>query len=141
MQLTSGISQNFRVALDEDVHLIGEFPVFSATVPLSVHFEPEVVGNGDIILHLQSISLGMLELPNQRIMSYLGNYLPLPDWIVVSPEDEEIYVAVTQMDIRSNFKLAVETIDLEANNLAFRINVPYDTLGIDYLRVDNLLNQ
>ncbi len=130
-QLVSGTQHNYRVELDEDVHLIGELPVFSSTVPLSVHFEPIVQENGDLILQQRSISVGLLELPNQRIMEYMKRYLPMPEWVSINPAEEEIYVAVTDMEIRSNFVVGVENIDLEGNNLAFKINVPYRTLGID----------
>ncbi|MFD1172568.1 YpmS family protein [Oceanobacillus picturae] len=130
-QLLKGTSHHYRIELDEDVHLIGELPVFSTSVPLSAHLEPLVQENGDIILKQKSISIGLLELPNQKIMEYIGKYLPMPDWVTVNPKEEEIYVAVTEMDIRSNFEVGVEHIDLEANNLAFRIRIPYQTLGID----------
>lgn len=130
-ELTANSKHNYWIELDDDVHLIGELPVFSTTVPLSIHFEPFVSENGDIILKQRSISIGLLELPNKKIMEYLGKYLPMPEWVTVNPKEAEIYIAVTQMDIRSNFQLAVETIDLEANNLAFRISVPYETLVID----------
>ncbi|WP_042221308.1 YpmS family protein [Oceanobacillus manasiensis] len=130
-QLLEGTRHQYRIELDEDVHLIGELPVFSSTVPLSAHLEPLVQENGDIILKQKSISIGLLELPNKKIMEYIGKYLPMPDWVTVNPAEEEIYVAVTEMDIRSNFEVGVEHIDLEANNLAFRIRIPYRTLGID----------
>ncbi|GAB3792842.1 YpmS family protein [Virgibacillus kimchii] len=130
-QLLIGSDHRYRVELDEDVHLIGELPVFSSTVPLSVHFEPIVQDNGDLVLQQRSISVGLLELPNQRIMDYMERYLPMPEWVSINPAEEEIYVAVTDMDIRSNFVVGVENIDLEGNNLAFKINVPYRTLGID----------
>jgi len=130
-QLLTGSDHRYRVELDEDVHLIGELPVFSSTVPLSVHFEPIVQDNGDLILQQRSISVGLLELPNQRIMEYMKRYLPMPEWVSINPAEEEIYVAVTDMEIRSNFVVGVENIDLEGNNLAFKINVPYQTLGID----------
>jgi uncharacterized protein YpmS len=129
--LTQNSSHQYYVELDEDVHLIGELPVFSATVPLSMHFEPIAQENGDIILKQRSISLGLLELPNRRIMQYLDRYLPMPEWVTVNADEEEIYIALTEMDIRSNFQLGVETIDLEANNLAFRISVPYETFGVE----------
>lgn len=129
--LTEGTSHQYRIELDEDVHLIGELPVFSATVPLSIHFEPFAEENGDIILKQRSISLGLLELPNRRIMQYLDRYLPMPEWVTVNPDEEEIYIALSEMDIRSNFHVGVETIDLEANNLAFRISVPYETFGME----------
>ncbi|MCM2677337.1 YpmS family protein [Alkalicoccobacillus plakortidis] len=130
-QFLAGTDHNYRLEIDEDIHLIGELPVFSTTLPLSVRFEPIVQDNGDLVLRQQSISLGLLELPNQKIMEYLDRYLPMPPWVTVNPEDEEIYVAVTAMDIRSNFQVEVERINLEQDDLAFKIIVPYRTLGID----------
>ncbi|WP_047980575.1 YpmS family protein [Ornithinibacillus contaminans] len=121
----------FHVSLEDDVHLIGELPVFSTTVPVSIHLEPFVQENGDVVLEQKSITLGLLSLPNQKIMEYMEKYLSMPDWITINPADEEIYVAVTDMDIKSNFQVSVERIDLAANNLAFKIEIPYETLGIE----------
>lgn len=130
-QLLEGTNHRYRVELGEDVHLIGELPVFSSTVPLSVHLEPFVQENGDIILKQRSISIGLLALPNQKIMEYIKKYLPMPEWVVVNPEKEEIYLAVTDIKLKSNFQIEVERIDLEANNVAFKFRVPYQTLGIE----------
>ena len=128
--LLEGTEHQYSVLLDEDVHLLGELPVFSTTVPLSVHLEPLVQDNGDVILKQKSISIGLLELPNKKIMEYISKYLPMPEWVTVNPKEEEIYVAVSEMDIKSNFKVSVENFDLDANHLAFKINIPYKTLGI-----------
>ncbi|TSB47714.1 YpmS family protein [Alkalicoccobacillus porphyridii] len=130
-QFLEGTNHQYQIEIDEDIHLIGELPVFSTTLPLSVRFEPVVQENGDLILRQESISLGLLELPNQKIMEYLDRYLPVPEWVIVNPAEEEIYVAVTDMDIRSNFQVEVERINLEQDDLAFKIIVPYRTLGID----------
>ncbi|WP_174615009.1 YpmS family protein [Virgibacillus ihumii] len=130
-KLLEGSNHHYKVSLNDDVHLQGELPVFSTTVPLSVHLEPLVQDNGDVILKQKSISIGLLELPNQKIMEYMKKYLPVPKWVTINPEDEEIYVAVTDMKIRSNFHVGVEHIDLKANNLAFKIKIPYKTLGIE----------
>ncbi|SFA97132.1 Uncharacterized protein YpmS [Lentibacillus halodurans] len=129
--LLKGSSHQYSVSLDEDVELVGELPVFSSTVPVSVHLEPLVQENGDVILEQKSISIGQLALPNKKIMAYLKKYLPMPEWVTVDPANEEIYVAVTDMNIRSNFRVSVAHIDLEANNLAFNIEVPYESLGIE----------
>ncbi|RLL42814.1 DUF2140 family protein [Oceanobacillus piezotolerans] len=135
-QVLDSSKHKYRVSLEDDVHLMGELPVFSSTVPLSIHLEPIVLENGDIILKQKSISVGLLALPNQKIMEYMDKYLDMPEWVTINPKNEEIYVAVTDMDVKSNFKVAVERIDLEANNLAFRIDIPYETLGIDSLQND-----
>ncbi len=55
----------------------------------------------------------------------------MPEWVTVDPANEEIYVAVTDMQIKSNFRISVEHFDLEANNLSFKIDVPYESLGIE----------
>src|SRR5690625_6706551 len=65
-----GTKHKYNVILDDDVHLQGELPVFESTVPLSIHLEPLVQENGDIILKQNSITLGLLELPNQNIKEY-----------------------------------------------------------------------
>gem|GEM_PF-444313 len=132
--LLDGTQHQYSISLEEDVHLIGELPVFSTTVPLSVHLEPLVQENGDVILEQKSISIGLLELPNKKIMEYIDKYLPMPDWVTVNAKEEEIYVSMAEMDIKSNFKVSVEHFDLDANDLAFRINVPYQTLGIDLMK-------
>lgn len=129
-------NHQYSISLEEDVHLIGELPIFSTTVPLSIHLEPLVQDNGDIILKQRSISVGLLELPNKKIMEYIEKYLPMPEWVTVNPAEEEIYVAVSDMDIKSNFRVHVEHFDLDANNIALKIFVPYKTLGIDLLEED-----
>ncbi len=121
----------YSIHLDEDVQLFGELPLFSSTVPLLIHFEPIVQENGDLVLKQKSISVGQMQLPNKKIMQYVEKYLPTPEWVIINPRDEEVYVKVTEMDIKSNFKIAVEQFDVEANNIAFKIEVPYRTLGID----------
>jgi len=133
-KLLLGTNHHYSVNLDEDVQLFGELPIFSTTVPLLINLEPIVQENGDIALKQKSISVGSLQLPNRKIMQYIDKYLPMPEWVIVNPKEEEIYVKVTEMDIKSNFKVKVEQFDLEANNISFKINVPYKTLGIDVIQ-------
>ncbi len=65
-KLLEGTDHHYRIFLEDDVHLMGELPVFSSTVPLSVRFEPIEQTNGDLVLQLKSISVGLLELPNKK---------------------------------------------------------------------------
>src|SRR5699024_3061541 len=129
-QLVNDSEHHYRISLEDDVHLIGELPVFSSTVPLSVHMEPLIQDNGNAILKLRSISIGELKLPSKKIMEYMKKYLPMPEWVTIDPKNKQVYVAINDMEIRSNFKVNIERFDLEANDLAFKIKVPYQTLGI-----------
>lgn len=130
-QLLQDTKHHYQISLEDDVHLQGELPVFSATVPLSIHLEPLVQDDGNIILKQKSISVGLLELPNKQIMKYMKRFLPVPEWVDIDPNKEEIYVAVTDMEMKSNFQVQVDHFDLEANHIAMKIKVPYETLGIE----------
>src|SRR5699024_9163657 len=133
-KLLSQTKQNFTVVLDEDVELYGELPVFSTTVPLLIRFDPIVQDNGDIALKQKSISVGQLKLPNKKIMQYVDRFLPTPEWIIIDPKEEEIYIKITEMDIQSNLDVKIEQFDLAKNNIAIRLRVPYETLGIETLK-------
>ena len=71
-------------------------------------------------------------------MQYVKKYLPAPEWVVIQPEEQSVYVKVTEMDIKSNFEVGVEKFNLDDNVIAFRIKVPYKTLGIDVLEQQQL---
>lgn len=136
-QLLEGTKHHYRVSFDEDVHLLGDLPIFSSTVPLSIHLEPFVQDNGNIVLKQRSISIGKLKLPNKKIMEYMKRYLTMPSWVQVDPENEEVYVAISEMETKSKFQVHVEEFDLRGNDLAFKIYVPYQTLGIENLKANS----
>ncbi|GAA0322567.1 YpmS family protein [Oceanobacillus sp. FSL W7-1293] len=135
-KLLEGTEHHYRIMLEDDVHLMGELPVFSSTVPLSVRFEPIEQANGDLVLQQKSISVGLLELPNKKIMEYMDRFLPMPEWVTIDPDSQEIYVAVTDMELQGNFDVAVQHMDLEANNITMKLVVPYETLGIQDVSMD-----
>lgn len=130
-KLLANTNHRYSVHLAEEVQLFGELPIFSTTVPLLIYFDPLVQENGDLALKLKSISVGQMRLPNKRIMQYVSNYLAVPEWVEIRPDEEEVYVYVSKMDVRSNFRVAFEKFDLENNEIAFKIEVPYRTLGIE----------
>lgn len=118
---------SYHLTLDRDVHLQGELPIFSSTIPLSIHFEPYVLDDGNLMLKQKSISIGNLRLPNETVLTYVNLFLPIPDWVAIHPDYEEIYVGLTEMDIKSNFTIQVEQFDLYNDDITFKINVPLHT--------------
>ncbi|WP_066188255.1 MULTISPECIES: YpmS family protein [Gracilibacillus] len=120
----------YAVKFDEEVHLMGSVEAFSQEVPVNITFEPIVQENGDILLQSTGMSLGLLRLPQDRILQYVNSRIRTPEWITISPKDESIYIAVTQMNLRSNFRVKAQQINLEDDNISFRIKVPNKTLGL-----------
>ncbi|WP_058308775.1 YpmS family protein [Gracilibacillus massiliensis] len=120
----------YAVKLDEEVNLMGAVEAFSTEVPVNITFEPIVQENGDIILRATGMSLGLLRLPEDRILQYVNSRVETPEWITIDPKEEQIYIALTQMELRSNFRVRAQQIDLENDNISFRIKIPNKTLGL-----------
>lgn len=123
-------SDQYSVRLEEDVQLYGSVEAFGANIPVTIRMEPVVQENGDLILHQKNISLGLLYLPNNKVLEYVEKRFDMPEFIHVNPDEENIYVAITEMELRSNFNVAVEDFNLPENDLSFRIKIPYETLGL-----------
>jgi len=120
----------YMISLDDEVKLLGTIIAFGAEVPIQISFDPVVQENGDIILQSKNMSLGLLRLPQDRILKYVNDRIDTPEWITINPKEEHIYIAVTQMELKSNFKVKVQQFDLENDNITFRIKVPNKTLGL-----------
>ncbi len=120
----------YFVEFDEDVHLLGSFEAFQTDIPFSIILQPAVQENGDLILRPTEMSLGLLQLPKRRILDYVKKNTPTPEWIEIDPKNELIYIAVTQMEVKSNFKVKVQQFDLKNDKISFRIKVPNETLGL-----------
>lgn len=120
----------YSVILDEDVQLYGSIEAFGTDVPITIRLEPVVQENGDLVLRQKDISLGLLYLPNDKVLEYVERRFEMPEFVYVNPEEENIYVAITEMELRSNFTVSVEQFNLPEDRLSFRIKVPNETLGL-----------
>jgi len=112
------------VHIDDDVHLFGTFTAFNTGIPISLRMEPIVLANGDIVLRQTEMSLGLLNLPKNRIIHYVDQQVETPDWVYFDSESEAIYLAISQIDIQSNFNVSVEQLDLANDDISFRIKIP-----------------
>lgn len=120
----------YSVQLDENVKIFASVVAFKKDIPISIEMEPIVQENGDIILKQTEISIGLLNLPKNKILQYVAKAIDEPEWVIIDPDNEEIYIAITQMDIKSNFKVRALQLDLKNDNISFRIKVPNETLGL-----------
>ncbi|WP_082232511.1 YpmS family protein [Halobacillus massiliensis] len=129
-ELSNDTVFNYSISLDRNVTLKGNIRAFEQTIPIKVELDPQVQENGDLVLQQKGISLGQLPLPNRKVMEFVADNYKLPEWVTVNPGDENIYVAVTQMDTGSNFDVEVERFNLNADQLAFKISFPDRSFGL-----------
>ncbi|ERI09554.1 YpmS family protein [Aneurinibacillus aneurinilyticus] len=119
----------YTVSLGEDVQLQGFIDAFGKKIPLIATFEPIVQKNGDLILRQKSIMIGKLHLPKRAVLEYIRDNYHMPEWIRVNVDRENIYIAVTKMKTKSDFKIKVKEFDFKQNKLTFIILVPNKTFG------------
>ncbi len=115
---------NFDVIVDEDIKLNGELFAFGVPIPLQVAMDPVVMDNGDLVLKMNSLSLGLLDLPRGRILHYINRQVETPDWLYFDSENEQIYLAVTSIEVDSNLRFRVDALDLSTDSIIFTFTVP-----------------
>ncbi|ELK48190.1 YpmS family protein [Halobacillus sp. ACCC02827] len=121
---------DYSISLDRNVTLAGNIKAFDQVIPIKVELSPVVQENGDLILEQERISLGKLPLPNKKVLEFVKDNYDFPEWVTVNPNEENIYVAVTQMDTASNFNVQVDRFNLNSNQLAFKISVPRNSFQL-----------
>ncbi|MEZ2659705.1 YpmS family protein [Aneurinibacillus aneurinilyticus] len=122
-------ASSYTVSLGEDVQLQGFIDAFGKKIPLIATFEPIVQKNGDLILRQKSIMIGKLHLPKRAVLEYIRDNYHMPEWVRVNVDRENIYIAVTKMKTKSDFKIKVKEFDFKQNKLTFIILVPNKTFG------------
>jgi uncharacterized protein YpmS len=123
-------ADKYTVNFDENVQLLGSIEAFQTDIPISITLEPSVQENGDLVLYAADMSLGLLQLPEKKILEYVKKELKTPEWVQIDPKNQQIYIGVTQMEVKSNFKVKVQSFDLKNDHITFRIKVPNKTLGL-----------
>lgn len=123
-QVIQADSANFSVQIDQDIHLYGTFSAFGVPIPINIRMDPDVQPNGDLVLLITEMSLGLLNLPKDRILHYFNRQVDTPAWIFLDSANEQIYVAVTQINIQSNIRFSMQELDLTDENISFSIKIP-----------------
>ncbi|MEK3990875.1 YpmS family protein [Robertmurraya sp. FSL R5-0851] len=114
----------YNVTLTDQVDLYGTMKVFTQDVELKLTFEAASLDNGDLILRQKTISIGHLELPVPVVLKFIRDSYDLPSWITIRPNDEEVYVNLHDLKLKSDTKVRVNTFDLKRDNIVFTLLVP-----------------
>jgi uncharacterized protein YpmS len=114
----------YHVILTDQVELYGTMKVFTQDVELKLTFESEALENGDLILRQKTISIGHLQLPVPVVLRFIRDSYDIPSWISIQPNDEEVYVNLHDLKLKSDTKVRVNTFDIKRDNIAFTLLVP-----------------
>jgi uncharacterized protein YpmS len=117
---------DYQVFVRDEVELYGEFPLFGQHMQMLLTFEPKALENGDLVLKQKSVSLGTLSLPVSRVMKIIQSNYKLPEWVAIHPDEETVYVSLTEMELKSDIKVRANTFDLKRDDISFTLLVPVE---------------
>ncbi|WP_409288787.1 YpmS family protein [Peribacillus sp. SCS-37] len=123
-ELSGGI--DYEVLLKDDVELYGIMPAFGKNLEIKLDFEPKALKNGDLLLQQKSISVGKMKLPVSYVLNVINFRYKTPDWVIIQPQDESIYVSLQNMKLKSGFKVRAQKFDLKEDKISFRLSFPED---------------
>jgi uncharacterized protein YpmS len=117
---------DYRVLLTDQVELYGAIPVFNEELNVKLTFEPRSLENGDLELQQKNMSIGKLNLPPSLVLTFIQNNFSLPEWIMIQPGKEKIYVSLNNFKLKSNFTVVVDEFNLKDDDIRFSLQLPLD---------------
>lgn len=115
---------HYEVYLKDEVELYGKMPFFNREVEMKLTFEPIAQKNGDLILKQKSISIGQMNLPVSYVMNLINERYKMPDWVTIHPNEENIYVSLQDMKLKSDVRVKANEFDLKNDDISFLLTVP-----------------
>lgn len=114
-----------RFEINEQVQLFSELVVFGYTVPISMDFEP-IVSDGNIRLKQTEVNVGKLTIQPKDVLKLMKGAIDFPTWMTVRPNEEEIYVDLSRINIASGTRVRAKEIDLKNDKILLEIIIPAD---------------
>ncbi|ASB88804.1 YpmS family protein [Bacillus sonorensis] len=119
LQKETSSELDYKVEIDDEVHVIGAIRAFSSTVDATVSFRPSVEKNGDVALHVTKFSIGRLDIPISFVLHYMDEFYDLPDFVHVRAHAKEIQVRLSEMPLKNGMYVKAKHIDLEKDQIEF----------------------
>lgn len=107
-----------------DIQLKSQLTVFYTEIPITMNFEPIVDERGNIILKQTGMNVGLLNIPPETTMKIMRDTVEFPSWITVNPNEAEIYVDLSRVNIASGSRVRAKELDLPNNKILLEIIVP-----------------
>lgn len=114
------------LSIDEDIRIDSEIAVFYTHIPITLHFEPIIDDNGNIRLKQTKMNVGLLNIPPETTLKLMNDSIDFPSWVVVRPNDSEIFIDLSRLNIASGSRVRAKELDLPNNRILLEIIVPTD---------------
>lgn len=119
-------SINYKVLLTNEVEFYGEIPIFNENVEMKLTFEAKALENGDLELKQKKLTIGKWRLPVQLVLKFIQTRYTLPEWVIVQPNEEKVYIELQKMKTKNDLKVSAVKFDLISDDIEFSLHVPME---------------
>ncbi|MDA7025701.1 YpmS family protein [Bacillus sp. CLL-7-23] len=119
LEKKSSTDHDYKIEIDDEVHIVGTIRAFSSTVDATVSFQPTVKENGDVVLDVTRFSIGKLNVPISAVLKYMDQYYDLPNFVHILSNAKEIRVHMSEMPLETGQYLKAKRINLKKDQIEF----------------------
>lgn len=112
------------IVVNDQIELNSEMIAFGVSVPVSMKFEPVVSEEGNIHLKQTEVNVGKLNIPQTTVLKLMRDAVEFPQWIIIRPNNKEIFVDLSNLKVGSNSKVRAKNIDLKNDRIILEVTVP-----------------
>ncbi|EFR43961.1 YpmS family protein [Streptococcus pseudoporcinus] len=99
----------------------GKYKLLGYEVPLYVYFQPIALANGNVQLHVSSISAGTLPLPESEVLQYVKSSYDLPKFVTVNAKKSSLMIDLGKIRSDTPLFLKAKKLDLINDKISFDI--------------------
>ncbi|MCL1630700.1 YpmS family protein [Sporolactobacillus sp. CPB3-1] len=122
-QIDSGNNKrlSYHVNIGDQLVLNGKYKLLFTAIPFSLTFTPKV-SDGDLVLKETDVKLGSIPLPDKQVLSFLKMGSKFPKWVVIQPEQRQVYIHLTDVEVQKGLYLRAQTVNLPNNEVSFSVH-------------------
>ncbi|MEG0472171.1 MAG: YpmS family protein [Solibacillus sp.] len=114
-----------EMAIEDKIYLYTTLTVFNVEFPIQLDYDP-IVKNGNIILKQTAIHVGEKNISPKAVLKLIDGNVDFPPWITVQPNDEQIFVDLSLINIASGSRVRAKEIDLANDKILLEVIIPND---------------
>jgi len=114
--------------LNDQAELHGQLNALGVPIQFSLHLEPEVLDNGNLLLHAEEISVGSLNLPISFVLSQIANQVEFPEFIEINSEENWVAVNLNEFQLENGTQFSVSEMNLSQDDIGINIHLPIEAI-------------
>lgn len=111
----------FAIIIEDDIRLESRINLFNRDVPVAMSFDVEVLDNGNLLLHYDSMQISMVELPAKWVLQTLQRTLPLPPWMQIDAQQSQIVLVSQHLTPDEDYSIRFVTFNLIEDEIEIEV--------------------